>query len=134
MSLIEDVKAFHERYGIPYLSKPGLLDDATFDYRLKFLYEELDEFTVAHNKDDLVGAVDGLLDLVYVALGTLLNMGLSTKQIEQCWNTIQEANINKIRVSSADESKRGHSSDVRKPLDWVSPEKKIAVHLGLDVI
>lgn len=132
--MVQDVKFFHKKMGVEHLSKPGLLNDSLLHYRAKFLQEELDEFVDANDSGNLVGAVDGLLDMVYVALGTLDLMGLSTEQIKGCWQAIQEANMTKRRAESVSESKRGHTLDVVKPEGWEGPEEKMAVLLGLDVV
>lgn len=119
-SNFDDVAEFHERFGLLISGgSPRLLDLELFRFRLKFLHEELDEFTDAHLRGDLVEAADGLIDLVYVALGTAVMMGLPWQAL---WDEVHRANMKKIRVASSDESKRGSAFDVRKPASWVPPD------------
>ena len=65
--------SFHCKFNLPYVSvvrpvTPHLLDDETYDFRLKFLNEELNEYASAHEERDLAKAADALIDLVYVAM------------------------------------------------------------------
>lgn len=121
-----DVLEFHRKFGLPIGERPRLLPPELAEFRLKFLHEELLEYVLATHREDLVGAIDALADLVYVAYGTAVMMGAPWPKI---WAHVQAANMRKIRVASADESKRGSSFDVRKPPGWISPEAAIAKEL-----
>ena len=44
MNMIEDVREFHERFGIDYDGKPRFLPEDLLRFRLKFLHEELVEY------------------------------------------------------------------------------------------
>ena len=121
--MIKLVQAFHERFKLPEGVDDVLSEDTEMqDFRLKFLQEELNELRESFEKCDRVGAFDALLDLVYVAQGTALMMGVSPEQWYAGMDAVQQANMTKIRVQSADESKRGSKWDVRKPKDFVGPE------------
>lgn len=115
----DDVVEFHTQFGLPTGGRPQLLTDELFGFRIKFLHEELAEFSAAHNRGDLAEAADGLVDLVYVVLGTATMMGLPWQAL---WDEVHRANMKKIRVASSDESKRGSAFDVRKPASWVPPD------------
>lgn len=112
----EDVCAFNARFDLPTPDRPGMLTDDVHEYRLAFLHEELIEYMDATTLD---GKIDALVDLVYVALGTARLHGFLW---EPHWEEVQRANMEKERVASADESKRGHAFDVRKPEGWVGPD------------
>ncbi len=91
----DDVGMFHQKFGLPYYGDgdaPRLLDQKTFDFRLGFLHEELDEFKCACDDKNLHDAVDALADIVYVALGTAHLMGLP---FEKIWDEVQRANMTK---------------------------------------
>jgi len=120
----QDVQNFHDKFQVPLAAKPQLLDDEAYNFRLKFLQEELREFVDANYHGELPKAFDALIDLVYVAYGTAQMMGCSPAMWQELWNAVQEANMSKVRASSASESKRGTSLDVVKPAGWVSPDQK----------
>ena len=123
---IHDVRKFHERFGLPLGEADVLIGhDKAEDFRLKFLQEELNEFDDAIINRDRVKAFDALLDLVYVAYGTALFMGVSPDQWDAGFQAVQDANMAKIRVASGEDSKRGSSFDVVKPAGWVGPEMQL---------
>jgi predicted HAD superfamily Cof-like phosphohydrolase len=125
MSNYTDVVAFHRKYQVPCATEPSLLDASTMNYRVGFLQEELTELTYSYGNDDLEGCADALVDLVYVALGTALMMGLPW---EKLWDEVQRANMTK-RLAKPDgsDSKRGNPLDVVKPPGWVGPDHSSAL-------
>lgn len=116
---LEDVRAFHEKMMVPMSPKPALLDLDGFNYRFKFLQEELDELGEGFEEGDLDKVADSLADLVYVAVGTALMMGIPWQSV---WARVQRANMTK-RLAKPDgsDSKRGNPLDVIKPEDFVAP-------------
>lgn len=118
----QDVQDFHNKFAVPVAAKPQLLDDETYNFRLGFMREELNEFVDSHYNNDLATALDSLIDLVYVAYGTAQMMGVSPAMWQEMWDAVQGANMSKVRATSADQSKRGTSLDVIKPAGWVSPD------------
>lgn len=117
----QDVQQFHDKFQVPLAAKPQLLDDETYNFRLAFMREELNEFVNAHYQNDLATALDSLIDLVYVAYGTAQMMGVPTSMWQEMWNAVQKANMSKVRATSADQSKRGTALDVVKPQNWQGP-------------
>lgn len=126
----DDVGDFHRQFDLQAMpangeesaGRPNLLDDDLYEFRHKFLQEELDEFMDAHRRADLADAADALIDLVYVAMGTAHFMGLPWQEL---WDEVQRANMAKVRSASAEESAassgRHHSFDVIKPPGWTPP-------------
>ena len=116
---LQDVAAFHEKFGVPHAKVPSFLDGHAQGFREKFMQEELDEF-----KDDCIagnmeGAADALVDLVYVAMGTAHMMGLPWQKL---WDEVQRANMSKMRAQTVGDSKRGTLLDVIKPVGWRAPD------------
>jgi predicted HAD superfamily Cof-like phosphohydrolase len=114
----EAVKAFQDKFNIPMPASPQFPSPEVFEFRMKFLTEEVLEFIDAYVDRDLHAMADALIDLVYVAHGTALMMGLPWSPL---WEEVQRANITKIRATHAGESKRGSALDVIKPIGWVGP-------------
>lgn len=115
MNLYQDILDFHAKFGLEGPSAPTELDEDTFDFRYKFLQEELDELSLAWDTSDVEKQFDALIDLVYVALGTACMMGLN---FNEGWRRVHEANMTKVRAQSSADSKRGSSLDVVKPEGW----------------
>lgn len=121
--MINLVQEFNLKFGLPDGGADVMSNNLyTQDYRLKFLQEELDELREALVAGDRVAAFDALLDLVYVAHGTALYMGISAAQWEFGMEAVHAANMRKVRVAHPSESKRNNSADLRKPDGWVGPE------------
>ena len=120
-SNFHDVVDFHNKYGLVYIGKARPLDKDTQAYRAHFLEEELKEFIQSANLDDTVGMADALIDIVYVAMGTAYMMGLPWQKL---WNEVHTTNMNKVRATNSEQSKRKNSLDVIKPEGWQSPNLK----------
>ena len=123
-SNFHDVIDFHNKYGLVYTGKVRPLDKSTQAYRIHFLEEELKEFIQSANLDDTVGMADALIDIVYVAMGTAYMMGLPWQKL---WDEVQRTNMNKIRATDANQSKRKNSLDVIKPEGWEPPNLKAII-------
>jgi predicted HAD superfamily Cof-like phosphohydrolase len=113
------VRAFHIKFGVPMSPVPAFLDKDAHEFRCKFMQEELDEFKDAVAEGNIDKALDALLDLVYVAKGTALKMGLPW---DTAWPRVQYANMQKeLAKPDGSNSKRGSPMDVIKPEGWVAP-------------
>jgi predicted HAD superfamily Cof-like phosphohydrolase len=118
--LVNDVREFNNKFGVPMHDGPHLLPEPDWQYRVKFLQEEMTEMIEAARRGDGLEVADGLVDLIYVAIGTALIMGIP---IQAVWDEVHSANMRKERSpASAHMSKRGHHWDVTKPLGWVGPD------------
>lgn len=94
----------------------------------KFVLEELGEFNEAFSKEDIVGMVDAVGDLIYGAMGMFKKMGLSREHVRLCFAAIHAANMTKKRGNKG----RGTDEDATKPADFVAPEQAIADILFLE--
>lgn len=122
-----DVLAFQQKFNVPMAAVPSFLGEQAFEFRLRFLQEELDEFARDHAAGDMHGAADALVDLAYVLHGTALMMGLPWASL---WAEVQRANMAKVRATHASESKRGSALDVVKPEGWKAPDHTAALGVG----
>lgn len=116
--MFKDIDEFHKKFDLVPLGQPGFLTDELMQFRIKFIREELNEFNQAFDELNLHDAFDALIDLTYVVLGTAYLMGLPFKK---GWDLVHEANMQKIKATSKEQSKRGSASDVIKPKNWVAP-------------
>lgn len=109
----------------------GPLDSVEAEWLRKALTEEVDEFVQAAARQDVVQAVDALLDKVYFAIGGLRRMGLTREQATACMAAIHEKNMTKKRGGLA--KRGGFEADAVKPEDFVPPEVAIyAILFGGD--
>jgi len=104
------------------------LTQKQFDWTVNFCQEELREFQDAYEKQDLVGMVDAIGDLIYGAMGTFKKMGLNREHVRECFTAIHNANMTKKRGDKG----RGSDEDAVKPADFVPPEQAIADILFLE--
>ena len=118
-TLLKDIDSFHKKYKFEKNEKVGIPDDNELvNFRTSFLIEELAEYTQAITKKDSAAALDALVDIVYIALGTAWLFNLP---FERAWEQVQKANMSKIR-SKSKSKKRGTSFDVIKPKGWIPPD------------
>lgn len=112
--MFKDVRDFHQKFGLLCHDTPWHLSRRKLSERIEFLSEELNEFIEACKTQDLAEQADALVDLVYVALGTAVMLGLPWDEL---WADVQRANMAKVRGVG----KRGHAVDCVKPLGWRPP-------------
>lgn len=70
----QDVGEFHTKFGLPVYEENApirRLEPDVLLYRVGFLIEELTELIQGYQRRDLAAVADGLVDLVYIAHGTL---------------------------------------------------------------
>lgn len=128
-TMFEDVGEFHTKFGLPVAgSGPCRLPDfTTIEYRVKFLEEELNEFIEACDRGSLVDACDALVDLAWVAFGTLHYFKAPGDEL---WAEVRRANMEKVTETTyaalageqAPEHKRGRVEKIRKPPGWKEPD------------
>ena len=131
---VRDIEEFHKKFSLKYTGLPRSLPDDIQRFRTRFLEEELGEYksatldlhwelglasiNQAKVREGLEDALDALVDLVYVALGTAHLHGFDFKE---AWRRVHEANMKKVRAETPADSRRGSEFDVVKPVNWVAP-------------
>lgn len=119
-NMYHDVVEFHQQIlGVFPEGSPTLHSQEWITERMRFLTEEVNEYYEAGMTGDIVGTVHELLDVVYVALGTLYMLEVP---VEACWALVQRANMAKVKGTT----KRGNKIDATKPEGWVSARAGIA--------
>ena len=111
----EMVAGFNQKFGL-ITTGSGVrhLTDRKLKERISFLQEELDELRRGAEAQDMCEIADALVDLVYVAKGTAIFLGLPW---EELFLDVHRANMSKERGVG----KRGNLSDCVKPEGWVGP-------------
>jgi predicted HAD superfamily Cof-like phosphohydrolase len=92
---IEQVQEFHETYGLPVENEQTTGNDQTKELRINLLQEELDELKEALENDDLVEALDALIDLQYVLDGAFLSFGMQDVKMD-AFNEVHRSNMSKL--------------------------------------
>lgn len=123
----EVTKDVMRHHGMILPTKPCLPSEAEFNFRSKFLDEELNELFTAYEKENIVEMADAIADLIIVAMGLAANMGLPLGEIMQLVNFANK--YGKRMVMSTEESKRGYEFDLKKTGEFISPERGIAILL-----
>jgi len=119
-NFVQDIKDFHKKFGLEYVGLPRRISGELFNFRLKFMQEELNEYADAWEANDKEKMLDGLVDLLYVVFGTAHMHGFN---IQEAWNRVHHANMQKVRAERMEDSVRGSIKyDVVKPAGWKAPD------------
>lgn len=94
-STLEQVREFHETYGLPVESAPNISDQKTNDLRINLIAEELEELQEALKNNDIVETLDALIDLQYVLDGAFLSFGLHDVK-EAAFAEVHRSNMSKL--------------------------------------
>lgn len=109
-----DVRRFHIRFGHPAPKVPTVPNEAWRDLRKRLVLEEAQELVEAIESGNLVKVAREAIDLVYVAVGTLVAYGIP---VQTCWRAVQLANMSKIAG--------GVGQKPVKPYGWSPPDLQI---------
>ena len=116
-SAFDDVREFHARFGHPVRDAPALLTAERAAARAAWMQEEVAEFLAAHSVPD---QADAMIDLIYFALGTLVEMGVRP---EKLFEIVHAANMTKLWPDGTPRFR--HDGKTVKPPSWVDPEAAI---------
>ena len=92
---LEQVKEFHETYGLPVEGELNISDEKTKQLRINLLQEELDELKEALADNDPIETLDALIDLQYVLDGAFLSFGLQDVK-QAAFNEVHRSNMSKL--------------------------------------
>jgi predicted HAD superfamily Cof-like phosphohydrolase len=110
------VKEFHKAFNHPYQETPTLLGIERAEKRYSWMLEEINEFMEATKNNDIVEQADAMIDVIYFALGTLVEMGVEP---ENLFNIVQHANMSKLWEDGKPHYKE--DGKVKKPEGWKDP-------------
>ena len=95
VNTLDDVRKFHETYGLPVKQQPDIGDEKVNMLRINLLQEELDEMKEALETGDIVEVLDALTDLQYVLDGAYLSFGLHSIK-DKAFSEVQRSNMSKL--------------------------------------
>lgn len=101
-------------------------DADTMSLREKLLLEEVQECLHAAKHNDLIGVVDGLVDIIYIAQGTLVELGVD---FQACWDEVHSSNMTKVDPRTG-EVKRREDGKILKPESYRRPDLAKVVFKG----
>lgn len=90
--------------------------------RMDLLEEEYIEYTSSEIADDLVGVVDGLLDIIVIAWGSLLTY-IGEEKAKAAAAEVLRSNLSKVDGSLGPIRRRGDGK-ILKPEGWTPPDIK----------
>ncbi len=117
-----DVKEFHDKFGHPCPDNPVMIDKKRALSRAKWMNEEVAEFLIA---DDIYEQADAMIDLLYFALGTMVEMGLEPDEL---FAIVQNANMSKLWPDGKPHY-NPKDGKVIKPEGWQDPAPKIKAYI-----
>ncbi len=94
-STLDQVRVFHETYGLPVKDAPDISDAKTNALRINLLAEEVDELKEALEAGDMVEVLDALTDIQYVLDGAYLSFGLHGVK-QAAFDEVQRSNMSKL--------------------------------------
>lgn len=116
--LVKVAEFNREVVALPIPETPQVLGEQRLTWANAALQEELKEFNDAVDAGDVLEAADALIDLVYFALGRLVEMGVPAVAV---MDEVQRANMDKRQGElSKRPGSMGH--DAVKPTGWQAPD------------
>ena len=120
-----EVREFHKAFVHPVANTPTLLSKDRAKKRYAWILEEINEFLEATEKQDIVEQADAMIDTIYFALGTLVEMGVEPDQL---FEIVQHANMSKLFPDG--KPHYNEMGKVIKPDNWENPHKKLALTIN----
>lgn len=91
---LELVSEFHKVFKSPILDKPTIISESRFQLRYDLIFEELEELSSAYIDQNKVEILDALCDLVFVTMGTVLELGYSNV-FDEAFQRVYDSNMSK---------------------------------------
>lgn len=116
-----EVREFHEKFGHPVEDRPVEMKPERARKRYNWMLEEINEFLEA---DEIVEQADAMIDVIYFALGTLVEMGIEPDSL---FEIVQEANMSKLWP----DGKPHYNAEGKtiKPSTWEDPHEKLKAEI-----
>lgn len=121
VSMLDAVSDFQTKFKQGYAGPPRELPASVASLRKKLTLEEATELVLAIDRGELDEQLDANVDLLYVVLGNIVQLGMTDVFAEAFWR-VHVANMNKVLTPSRHESKRDSQWDIVKPDGWTKPD------------
>lgn len=108
------VREFQCKFHHPISDVPCQMSSERVNIRGKWMQEELNEFYVA---EDMYDQADAMIDLIYFALGTLVEMGIKPDEI---FDIVHNANMAKLWPDGLPHYNK--DGKTIKPAGWKDPK------------
>lgn len=116
----DDIAAMHEKFKVNSTVAnltPAQLKDY-LKFRLDMVQEEVSESRKAFDEGDAEGIVDGLIDCIVFAIGTLDAFNVNSYE---AWNKVHAANMQKEPGIKLERPNPYGFPDLIKPEGWTAP-------------
>lgn len=137
LKLISDVKAFHNAGAGPVVNKPAVMPWERTVLRQGLLEDECNEVTEALYDGNLANILQENLDVIYVAVGTLIEAGLGEAAVEG-WKALQKSNMSKVNVETGKLVKREDGKILKpegfKEVDWQAIVDEFSLYYSVDYV
>jgi predicted HAD superfamily Cof-like phosphohydrolase len=117
----EQVKEFQKAFNHPVKGTPTFMEEDRAMKRSKWMIEEIDEFLEA---EDVNEQADAMIDLIYFALGTLVEIGVKPQAL---MDIVQDANMSKLWEDG--NPRYNELGKVIKPEGWQDPYNKLQAEI-----
>lgn len=117
----ELVRQFHLQFKHPAPDAPTRLTPERALKRYHWMLEEITEFIEA---GEIVEQADAMIDVMYFALGTLVEMGLKPDRL---FDIVQQANMAKLWPDGTPHY--NEEGKTIKPAGWEDPHEKLAMEI-----
>lgn len=114
----EQVKAFQLAFNHPVKETPTAMGSDRAEKRMNWIKEEVQEFL---DSDNVVDQADAMIDTIYFAIGTLVEMGVKPQRL---MDIVQHANMSKLHADGKPHYKQ--DGKVKKPEGWEDPYPKLS--------
>ena len=123
-NIISDIAEMQTHYGFHEWVERNKHDKDIMEkflkFRMQFLTEEYLETMTAYHSNDPEEVVDGLVDIVVIALGTLNLFGVDS---QKAWDKVHSANMSKeVGVKESRPNEFGLPDLIKNPDTWVAPD------------
>ena len=115
------VRDFQEKFGHPIAERPTMMEPERAKKRYAWMLEEINEFLEA---EDITEQADAMIDVMYFALGTLVEMGIKPDRL---FEIVQDANMAKLWPDG-----KPHYNEMGKtikPSTWEDPHPKLEAEI-----
>ena len=120
--MVNDIYMMHNKFGVKEWFEKNKDDKDLMRkylmFRMLMIGEEYQETLTALNNSDAEEVVDGLIDMIVFAIGTL---DVFNVDANEAWNRIYEANMSKEPGVKPGRPNRFGLPDLLKPAGWTPP-------------